>query len=191
MLSHEEYTRWASRLALSEIHAEALQRIRESDPVRKIGDGRSVRGLYPSKKMGRQIGFESRTGELTFCILSEHAPDVLEIYDQPVHMRIRYSTKGGKPGAHDHVPDFLVLRTSGAAFVEVKHSPKLASAVISTPGRYVPDGGRWRCPSGEEEAKSRFGAGYEVFVADELPPELIRNIEFLKDHAYRNEWKTE
>ena len=93
--------------------------------------------------------------------------------------------QGGKKGSHDHIPDYLVIRGQSAAFVEVKHRAKLDKSLITTPGRFVEDGRRWRCPSGEAQAQTLFGIGYEVFVPEELPGQLISNINFLRNHSIR------
>lgn len=65
MLSPGALEAWCSGIGISS-HARALMdRIRTSDPARRVGGGRSnVSGRYPSRKMGVTIQFESHRVEL-------------------------------------------------------------------------------------------------------------------------------
>jgi hypothetical protein len=57
------------RLKLSEQTRQIVEKIRNSEPVRKVkGSGRNVCGPYSSKKVGRTIQFDSHTVELPALI---------------------------------------------------------------------------------------------------------------------------
>ncbi len=76
MLSPETLETWCSGIGISP-HARALiDRIRTSDPARRVGGGRSnVSGRYPSRKMGVTIQFESHRVELAGIYEMEHDPE--------------------------------------------------------------------------------------------------------------------
>jgi hypothetical protein len=72
------------RLNFSEPARTVIDRVRCSDPTRRVGGGRSnASGLYPSRKMGVTIQFESHRVELAAIYEMEHDPQTLEFYDQP------------------------------------------------------------------------------------------------------------
>ena len=75
---------WYERQNLSQQARDVIERIRSSEPSRRVGGGRNnVSGCYPSKKMGLTIQFESHKVELPFIYQLEHDESVLEFYDQP------------------------------------------------------------------------------------------------------------
>ena len=60
MLSSEELTAWYERLNFSPETRSVIDRVRSSEPARRVGGGRgNVSGRYPSRKMGMTIQFES------------------------------------------------------------------------------------------------------------------------------------
>jgi putative transposase len=133
--------------------------------------------------MGCTIQFESHTVELWAIYTMEHDPAVLEYYDQPTTVRLRYPSKSGRPLTVAHTPDFLVLTHEGAWLEEWKHEEKLQQLTLSQPHRYVRDEcGQWRCPPGEEAAAS-LGLRYRVRSSVELAPDAIRNLIFLDDYC--------
>jgi hypothetical protein len=50
----------------------------------------------------------------------EYNPAVLEYYDQPTTLALRYPSTTGRQVTVHHTPDFLVLRTDGAVLEEWK-----------------------------------------------------------------------
>ncbi len=62
----------------------------------------------------------------------ERDDDVLEFYDQPVRLPLRYRAKSGHNTTQRHTPDFLVLKSDAASFEEWK--PASALPVLE-PGR--------------------------------------------------------
>src|SRR6266581_2430550 len=99
-----------------------LATIRGAHPVRRVTSrAGNVSGLYPSRKMGVTIQFESQKVELWAILVMDHDPDVFEFYDQPDTFKLRYLDKAGKKmQGHYYTPDFLVLRNRSVCFEEWK-----------------------------------------------------------------------
>jgi putative transposase len=153
MLITDEFQHWCAHLQLSTEAQELIATIRSSPPVRKVrGRLGAVAGRYPSPKMGRTIQFESQRVELWAIYAMERDDDVLEYYDQPMAVPLRYRTPSGRMTTQWHVPDFFVLRRSGAGFEEWTSASALAARKRTMPGRYQEEQGVWRCPPGEAYA---------------------------------------
>src|SRR3989442_11180899 len=87
MLHESELTAWYIRLNLNDRARMVIDQIRSSEPARRVRGRRSnVSGLYPSRKMGVCIQFESHRVELAAIYEMEHDPLTLEFYDQPPPM---------------------------------------------------------------------------------------------------------
>lgn len=188
MLSTETLETWCSGIGVSP-HARALiDRIRTSDPARRVGGGRSnVSGRYPSRKMGVTIQFESHRVELAGIYEMEHDPDVLEFYDQPIQIKLDYEGVGGKHLGVFHTPDFFVIRTAAAGWEEWKTEEELLQLAERSPNRYrATDDGRWCCPPGEACARD-LGFYYRVRSSSEINWVYQRNIQFLEDYL-RADW---
>ncbi|MFL5627229.1 MAG: hypothetical protein ACJ788_16740, partial [Ktedonobacteraceae bacterium] len=112
-----EFLLWCKERKFSELAREVIEGIRSSEPVRsrqsRVGNWT---GRYTSDKMGRTIQFESRTEEFPAIVTYEHDEKVIEYYDQPSKIEMRYSSKSGRPVAFWHAPDFFVLRVDGAGW---------------------------------------------------------------------------
>lgn len=159
-----------------------VERIRAGDPVRAQSSGaQSSAGGFASSKMGFVVGFESRTLEFAYVRTKEAAKDVLEIYDQPYHLRLRTARADGREATYTHVPDFLLIEKSAIAFVEVKPSYKLEEKASKDPRRFTKSAeGRWSSPAAEE-ALAGTGICYRVVSDREINPILVRNLSFLAD----------
>ncbi len=68
--------------------------------------------------------------------LIEHAPDVLEFYDQPEPFRIQYQGTSGRKISHFHTPDFFVIRKNGAGFEKWKPEAEVQRLAEKWPSRY-------------------------------------------------------
>jgi hypothetical protein len=53
----------------------------------------------------------------------EHDTAVLEYYDLPTTLHLHYTARSGKRAAVEMIPDFLVIRTDGAGFIECRSEP--------------------------------------------------------------------
>jgi len=181
-LTDEEFRAWCQRNKIEPETITYIQRIRSSEPERKVRGGASnVSGRYPSQKMGFSIQFESQHVELWGCYTMERDNDVLEMYDQPTRIQLHYHARSGRKTSPWHTPDFLVLRRDGAGFEEWKKASSLEKLVETMPGRYQRQAsGGWRCPPGERAAQA-LGLSYRVRTSAEYHPLYIENLKFLQD----------
>ena len=182
MLSQNELTALYQRLNLSRPARILIDQIRSSDPARRVGGRRSnVSGLYPSRKMGVTIQFESHRVELAAIYEMEHDPLTLEFYDQPPPIMLDYKSAHGRRMAVRHTPDFFVLRQHTAGWEEWKTEEDLHRLTKHNPNRYLQEGDRWHCPPGENYA-NQFGLTYRVRSSKEIQWRFQRNILFLQDY---------
>ncbi len=112
--------------------------------------------------MGRVIQFESHRVELAFVLEFEHDTSVLEYYDQPCRLLLRYAGRSGRRVTARHTPDYFVLRTDTAGWEECKTEQDLLNLAAKSPHRYGREGnGAWRCLPGEDYAAS-LGLYYRI-----------------------------
>ncbi len=183
MLSFEEFLRWTQHVALPEAARATVEAIRAARPARLVGGGRrNVIGRYPSRKMGVTVQFESNHVERAFLLEYEHDPDVLEFYDQPPSIRLRFQGAGGKQIAVQHTPDFFVIRADAAGWEECKREDELAKIAASGSLRYRKSADQlWTCPPGQTFAET-LGLYYRVRCSSEIDSTLVRNLDFLDDY---------
>jgi putative transposase len=181
-LTDEEFRAWCQRNKVEPETASYIQRIRTSEPERKVRGGASnVSGRYPSRKMGFSIQFESQHVELWGCYTMERDDDVLEMYDQPTRIQLHYHARSGRKTSPWHAPDFLVLRRNGVGFEEWKKAASLDKLAETMPERYQRQAsGGWQCPPGEQAAQT-LGLSYRVRTSAEYHPLYIENLKFLQD----------
>ena len=140
MLTTDAFHAWCHRLQLAPGTVERIAAIRSSPPVRTVtGRAGNVTGRYPSPKMQRTIQFESHKVELWAIYTMEHDEQVLEYYDQPRQLELRYQSPTGRPLTVQHTPDFLVLRQDSACFEEWKPEDRLVELAKTQPQRYQRD----------------------------------------------------
>src|SRR5262249_5434414 len=151
-------------------------------PVRRVkGHADNVTGRYPSPKMQTTIQFESQHVELWAIYAMERDDTLLEYYDQPSRIPLRYRAKSGLQSTQRHTLDFFVIRTDSAGWEEWKTASALANLAEAMPGRYQQDErGQWRCPPGETYAQ-RYGLTYRLRSSAEYDPLTIQNLKFLQD----------
>jgi putative transposase len=178
------FEQWCHALALSPSTRDYLSTIRGRPPIRRVTSrAGNVSGTYPSRKMGVTIQFESHKVELWAILAMDHDPEVLEFFDQPDSIKLRYpGTSGQKMQGHYYTPDFLVLRKGSICFEEWKSESELHRLAQRSPMRYQPvEGGGWRCPPAEE-AVATLGLPFRVRSSAELDPTYIDNLIFLEDY---------
>lgn len=183
MMTTEEFRRWSVSLGLLEPTYTQIEQIRNSQPSRRVGGyAGNVSGRYPSRKMGLVIQFESHRNELAGIYEMEYDDTVLEYYDQPPKIKLLYSSRNGRQVGVLHTADFFVIRKSSAGWEEWKTVESLKQLALKMPSRYQVDSdGNWRCPPGEELAKS-LGLYYKLRIDAEINWKLQRNLYFLSDY---------
>jgi transposase InsO family protein len=190
MLTPDEFEEWCKYHELPELSRATLKHIRSVEPARRVGGGRkNVSGFYPSKKMGKSIQFESHKVELPFIYELEHDEDVKEFYDQPPAFKINYKSASGKNLGFFYTPDFFVIRTNSAGWVECKTERELQKLVIKQPHRYSQgEDGHWHTPPASFYA-AQFGFDFKIFSDKQINWILYRNLTFLEDY-YRSSANT-
>jgi putative transposase len=183
MITPEDFKTWRLRLNLSNEAMALINQVRTSEPVRAArGGGNNVIGLYPSRKMGRTLQFESHRCELPFIQKIERCDEALEIWDQPAKIPISYETKAGRKVNVSYTPDFLVLWKDRAEFIECKTEEELIKLSEETPSRYRRDeSGEWYSPAAQKSLKD-LGISHRVVSAANINPVYTRNLEFLDDY---------
>lgn len=184
MFTSSEFHQWCQKLQLTASTVDLIARIRYSPPTRRVqGRAGNVSGLYPSKKMGMMMQFESQSVELSAMYLMDHDASVIEFYEQPHTFKLTYLDKTGKRmQGHYYTPDFLVLRTDGVTFEEWKTEDELQRLCHKQPYRYQRgEDGNWRCPPAEVFAHS-LGVAFRVCSSALLPRTYIDNLDFLADY---------
>ncbi len=186
MLTPDEFNSWCSHQNLSQLAIQTLLFIRSQEPARRVGGGRkNVSGFYPSKKMGKTIQFESHKVELPFIYELEHDEDVLEFYDQPPAFKINYQSASGRNLGFFYTPDFFVIRTNSAGWVECKTGGELKALIVKHPHRYSRgEDLKWYSPPASEYA-TQFGFDFYIQSDEQINWVLYRNITFLEDY-YRS-----
>lgn len=180
--SEDGLLRWAQATQLSDDAVSLIKRVRESEPARRVrSNGRNVTGRYPSTKMARTIQFESHRNELALIYEMEHDPDVIEYWDQPPSFNLHYTARNGRRLGVPHTPDFFVIRSSSAGWVECKLESDLVELSEKQPNRFRKDAqGRWHCIPGEDYAAG-YSLSYLVNSDAAIDWTFQRNILFLED----------
>ncbi|MBN3888164.1 MAG: TnsA endonuclease N-terminal domain-containing protein [Nostoc sp. JL31] len=184
----EQFEQWVARLQISEAGQKIIEKVRSSEPSRRVGGGsKNVSGRYPSRKMGVTIQFESHRVELPIIYQLEHDEDVLEFYDQPPQIKLDYQASNGRRLGILHTPDLFVIRTNSAGWEECKTEHDLKKLAEKNPNRYFysQEDNQWHCPPGEDYA-NQFGLYYRIRSDREINWILQRNLQFLEDY-YRSE----
>lgn len=137
----------------------------------------NTRVRFPSRKMGLAVICESFSVEYAYCLELEHDADVLWYSTQPTNLVVSRTLKDGRTSPHGITPDFLVVRTGGACFVETKPEEHLAERAATRPADWDrSDDGRWRYVPGETNSHN---LPFEVVSGKELSRIAIQNIEVL------------
>lgn len=184
MLSDSEFEVWCSQLNLSEAARTLVAQIRASEPVRRVGGGyANVCGRYPSLKMGKTIQFESHKVELPAIEEYEASEDVLEYYDQPIQLKLSFTSTEGRIIRCQHVPDFFVLRRTTVRFEEWKPEKQLVELARKQPKHYCQDAdGQWHNPPAETETAT-YGISYRLRLDSEINWIEYRNRQFLRGYC--------
>ncbi|PAX59524.1 TnsA endonuclease N-terminal domain-containing protein [Brunnivagina elsteri] len=169
MMTQEEFNQWCVNQSLSNQARIEIEKIRNACPSRSVGSRRqNVSGRYPSRKMGVTIQFESHKVELPFIYQLEHSGDVLEYYDQPPPFKIQYSSASGRNLGVIITPDFFVIRSHSAGWVECKTERELEKLAQKSPHRYqLDDNNKWQSPPGLDYAQ-QFGFNFQLWSSAKI-----------------------
>ncbi|MGJ5674152.1 MAG: TnsA endonuclease N-terminal domain-containing protein [Nostochopsis sp.] len=184
MLNTQEFNEWCRRLNLPYVARNVISQIRSTEPVRQVkSNSGNVSGNYCSQKMEKTLQFESHKVELPGIEEYEYSEDVLEFYDQPYRLTLKFLTKKGKLITVTHVPDFFVIRQQTAGFEEWKPQSKLEKLSLLQPNRYIKNqDGQWTCPPAEEQSQL-LGCYYRIRSDAEIDWIKYRNRQFLKSYT--------
>src|SRR5260370_41234707 len=103
------YEQWCRKLTLAPAAVSFLSTLRASSPVRRVASrAGNVSGMYPSRKMGVTIQFESQRPQLWAILVIDQSSHLLAFYDVPHTFKLRFRDTSAKrmPG-HYYTPDFL------------------------------------------------------------------------------------
>jgi transposase InsO family protein len=132
--------------------------------------------------MGFTLQAESHRNELVWARRWDlRDDDVLELWDQPVSIKLVYQSKNGRRIGVGHTPDYLLLRRSGAELIECKPEEILLRLAEEQPNRYVKIDGTWTSPPAEEALRP-YGIRYRIASTAEINPVEARNMLFLEDY---------
>lgn len=154
------------------------------EPIRRVGGYANVCGRYPSLKMGKVIQFESHKVELPAIEEYEADEDVLEYYDQPIQLKLRFASSNGRTIACKHIPDFFVLRRTAVGFEEWKQELRLQELELQQPTHYCQsENGQWHnLPA--EVYSCQCGIYYRLRLDREINWIRYRNNQFLKSYRH-------
>ncbi|MDJ0900452.1 MAG: TnsA endonuclease N-terminal domain-containing protein [Xenococcus sp. MO_188.B8] len=186
MLTDKEFNKWCQENQIGNLSKQLIEQIRSAPPSRHVQGRRgNVCGRYPSRKMELTVQYESHRVELPQIMLFERESNVLEYYDQPPSIKLIYEGKNGKRLGLLHTPDFFVIESDGAGWIECKTESELKKLERKNPNRYYcDDDGNWHCPPGEKYAEQS-GLFYRVCSDKDFNWILQRNLIFLDDY-FRN-----
>ena len=166
MLTKDELNQFFRSHELSQSAIEYVNNARNSEPSRRVGSHakNNVCSWIVSNKMQSTISTESRSAEKAFFTLSEYDDDVYEIWDQPGVVDVVRHMKSGRRRRGHYNPDFLILRNSGVAIVEVKTKDEIERLIKEKKQDWVKteSGSYTYLPA--QCAFERLGLCYEVFV---------------------------
>lgn len=182
MLSQSQLEAFCLRQKLPTLAGKVIERIRSSDPSRRVGSSAgNVSCRFPSKKMGCTIQAESHGNELAALYMWEHDPRVHEFYDQPERLKLSYVRKDGRKIAYQHTADYFLIADHFIGWVECKTDDELQRLAKTHPERFRLVDGQWISPPGAAYAE-QFGLGYQIRSSQENDWLLIRNLHHLQDY---------
>jgi len=132
--------------------------------------------------MGRTIQFGSQAVALAIVSEMEHNCEILEYWDQPEPITLRYTAPDGRRRGLIYRPDYFVIERDAAGWLECKPDAQLSMLAAQMPNRYVgAEGGQWLCPPGHAYA-AKFGLFYHVVSDRRINWTFQRNLRFLEDY---------
>jgi putative transposase len=178
LLTDKEFVTYCQRLRLSPEAIDVITSIRQSAPSRLVQATHvSSPTRYYSSKMGWSLGAESRTVEAAFYRAFDDDDDIIEIWDQPPKVWLRY--RSGKGRALSPIPttfDAFILGRTWAGWVEFKKEEQLQKLTDHNPNHYrLGDDGHYHCPPGEDYA-AKYGLQCRVLSSADIDWVYQRNL---------------
>lgn len=144
------------------------------EPSRSVESSvKSSAGRFPSRKLGRSIGFESSTLEYPTALNKESDPRCIALLDQGPAIRVKARSQN-RWVTYWHKPDFVCVEDGRVALIECKSLEGIEKKNAINPGFFVFEGGQWICPTAVEEAKL-YGFDYEVWTELRFTDVELRN----------------
>src|SRR5258708_3997474 len=124
-------------LAIPDSGRSLVRHVRSSPPARTVGRSRGKPWFtFASRKMRRGIQAESGSVEFAACYVYEADEGVLEFWDQPTVLNVRYPHADGRGSGGTTTPDYLVIERVGIRLDERKQDPRLPRPPHHTPHIY-------------------------------------------------------
>jgi putative transposase len=169
-------------LAMPDAGRSLVRHVRSSPPARTVGRSRGKPWFtFASRKMLRGIQAESGSVEFAACYLYEADESVLEFWDQPTVLSVRYQHEDGRVSGGTTTPDYLVVERDGVRLDEWKQEQRLRRLAAEAPHIYQWDGQRW-CSPAREAAAREFGLDYCLRSSLEIGEILYSNLELLNEY---------
>ena len=178
------------KLNLPEAGEKIVTTIMTSPPARRVkasaaGKNRAVR--FPSLKMGFVIQAESLTLEFAGILRHEFSKNTWRIYDQPKH-KLELIYQSGSRNIHtENTLDTFVISEDFVGFEEYKRRAELFDLSQKYTGHYYYDHIKKRFFSRAiANALKGTGLSYRIVTEEDLPPILIKNLEYLKGYLRKD-----
>lgn len=181
MLTKRALDAYLARLALPAPAIAYVELARSASPQRGVGSRRhNVSGRFPSVKMGHTRQFEARGTEGIGLLEYEYADNVLEYFDQPPSVVVRFHDRHGRTrGVRTHF-DFLVLERDGIYLDEWKTEESLIG-LVQRGDRYVRTETGWSSRAAEASV-AEVGLRFRLRTPRSVDPALVLNAAFLADY---------
>jgi putative transposase len=147
----------------------------------------NLSGLFPSRKCGWTVQWESKVLELAKCWVLEGDQGVLLWVDQPMtlswfHRPPEGAGRGFPVNIH---PDFLVIRTDGVFLLDLEREAALRELMRTSVGYVTQDAdGSFHRPGAEAKLEGT-GIRYLIETERDVPPILPRNLAYLAPASER------
>ncbi len=154
-----------------------------SPPSRNVSNasGRNLIVDFASKKMGVTVAVESATVEAAYAQILESASTCIGYWAQPANLPIILPDKNKKLTPRRLTFDFLAIYADRIEIVECKKEEEAVELSLTQPERYTRDTeGKW-CGPLVQESLDALGLKFRIVTSDDLPPTLLRNINFLAE----------
>lgn len=183
VMTNQQFKEYFTELNLPTLGISRLREIREGNPARQIKPNRfNGVGQLASRKMGMTIQWESRTVEYQTAMRLEHAPEVIEYYDQPYTFSYRGFNKNGRRMTKPYTPDFVSVEKNKVVVWECKLSKEVRELSKSHPEEWkVNEDGSFSAPL-KQAAMEEFGFEFRIITELDLNKVVTMNLRILTNY---------